>query len=170
LLNGSIHPVTHRTPLGWPWWTGRCKNRRTIMNHPAQSAGSDMMRLAAIAAIEARIEVSATVNDAFLIAAPLDRLDRDIEHMLSIMRRAGERVAGIPVRAECASVVRWPDRFMPERGQESWKLVQEALHTIATKDEHAGENQSGRLLRVARGSRELRDREGHQDSEPAEGA
>jgi DNA polymerase-1 len=34
-----------------------------------------MMRLAAIAATEVGIEVCAPVHDAFLIAAPLERLD-----------------------------------------------------------------------------------------------
>jgi hypothetical protein len=156
LLNGSIRPVTHRTPLGWPWWTGRCTNRRTIMNHPVQSAGSDMMRLAAIAAVEAGIEVCAPVHDAFLIAAPLARLDRDIETMVAIMQKAGTRVAGIPVRAECATIVRYPERFMPERGQETWKLVQQALCSITTEDEHGTADlfadQPGRLFGAARGS------------------
>ena len=147
LLNGSIHPVTHRTPLGWPWWTGRCKNRRTVMNHPAQSAGSDMMRLAAIAAIEAGIEVCAPVHDAFLIAAPLQHLDHDIEHMLAIMQHAGARVASIPVRAECASIVRYPDRFVPERGLETWNLVQQAMRNIG-KEHGELEDQCGRLHRA----------------------
>jgi hypothetical protein len=133
------------------------------MNHPAQSAGSDMMRLAAIAAVEAGIEVCAPVHDAFLIAAPLDRLNHGVEHMLAIMRRAGAQVAGIPVRAECTTVVRYPERFMPERGLETWKLVQQALQSITMENEHGTADlfadQPGRLFGGARGGEKLRGRE-----------
>jgi hypothetical protein len=153
LLNGAILPTVLRTPLGWPWWSGRCKNKRTVMNHPAQSAGSDMMRMAAIAAVEAGIEVCAPVHDAFLIAAPADRLDHDIEAMVAIMQRAGERVAGIPVRAACASVARYPERFVPERGQETWKMVQAALSSITVEAKH--DDQSRGLFDFARGGGEL---------------
>jgi hypothetical protein len=54
-----------------------------------------MMRVAAIAATEAGIEVCAPVHDAFLIAAPLERLDEDVAHMRKIMSHAGEAVCGL---------------------------------------------------------------------------
>jgi hypothetical protein len=40
------------------------------MNWPMQANGAEMMRIAAMAATEAGIEVCAPVHDAFLIAAP----------------------------------------------------------------------------------------------------
>ena len=68
-----------------------------------------MMRIAAIAATEAGIEVCAPVHDAFLIAAPLDRLDDDIAKMRDIMSKAGRAVTGgLDIRTD-AEVVRFPD-------------------------------------------------------------
>jgi hypothetical protein len=88
-----------------------------------QAAGAEMMRIAAIAATEAGIEVCAPVHDAFLIAAPLERLDSDVAEMRALMSRAGRAVTGgLDVRTE-AEVVRWPDRFMDPRGAAMWQRV-----------------------------------------------
>jgi len=39
------------------------------------------------------------------------------------------------VRAACETVVRWPDRFIPDRGQKTWVRVQEILHEIGKTGE-----------------------------------
>jgi len=89
------------------------------------------MRIAAIGATEAGIEVCAPVHDAFLIAAPLERLDADVEQMRSIMSAAGRVVTGgLDIRTD-AKVVRWPDRYMDERGKEMWGRVMAALNNPA---------------------------------------
>jgi DNA polymerase I-like protein with 3'-5' exonuclease and polymerase domains len=101
---------------------------RTLMNWPAQSNGAEMMRLAAIAAIEEGIEVCCPVHDAFVIQAPLHRLDHDIARMQELMTEAGRIVTGgLPVRTD-AVVVRWPDRYMDEdRGRVMWDRVMRLL-------------------------------------------
>jgi DNA polymerase-1 len=82
-----------------------------------------MMRVAAIAATEARLEVCAPVHDAFLIAAPLERLDSDVATMRALMSRAGRAVTGgLDVRTD-AEVVCWPDRFMDPKGAAMWNRV-----------------------------------------------
>jgi hypothetical protein len=111
-----------RTVFGWRRRIGRQPNPRSLMNFPMQANGAEMMRIAAIAATEANIEVAAPIHDAFLIAAPLDRLDADVATMQGMMEKAGEYVAGIPIRTD-AKVVRWPDRYMDERGQAMWDRV-----------------------------------------------
>jgi DNA polymerase-1 len=111
-----------RTVFGWRRRIGRQPNPRSLMNFPMQANGAEMMRIAAIAATEADIEVAAPIHDAFLIAAPLDRLDADVATMQGMMEKAGEYVAGIPIRTD-AKVVRWPDRYMDERGQAMWDRV-----------------------------------------------
>jgi hypothetical protein len=80
-----------------------------------QANGAEMMRLAAIAGTEAGIEICGPIHDAFLIAAPLDRLDADIDMMSTIMRRAGEAVAGIPINVEVEKT-RWPSRMTEVKG------------------------------------------------------
>ena len=67
------------------------------------------------------------VHDAFLIQAPLERLDQDVERMKALMTGAGEAVTGgFPVRTD-ATVVRFPDRYMDEGGQAMWDRVMALL-------------------------------------------
>ncbi len=81
------------------------------------------MRIAAIGGTEAGIEVCAPVHDAFLIAAPLSRLDEDVVAMQEIMSKAGRYVTGgLNIRTD-ADVIRWPDRYMDERGEAMWEKV-----------------------------------------------
>jgi DNA polymerase I len=97
------------------------------MNFPTQANGAKMMR---IAAIEAGIEVCAPVHGAFLIAAPFRRLDEDVSAMRNIMSKAGRAVTGgLDIRTD-AEIVRWPDRYMDERGEAMWNKVTAVLDHI----------------------------------------
>jgi DNA polymerase I len=116
-----------KTVFGWRRRVGPDPNPRSLMNFPMQANGAEMMRVAAIAAVEAGIEVCAPVHDAFLIAAPLDQLDEDVARMREIMTRAGAIVTGgVEVRTD-AQVRRWPDRYMDERGEAMWDKVMALL-------------------------------------------
>ncbi len=118
LLTGAMTSV-----FGWRRRVGREPNPRSLMNWPMQAAGAEMMRIAAIAATEAGLDVCAPVHDAFLMAAPLDRLDADVAEMRTLMSRAGRAVTGgLDVRTD-AEVIRWPDRFMDPRGAAMWQRV-----------------------------------------------
>jgi DNA polymerase-1 len=127
----SAAMLTNRmqTVFGWCRRVGRDANPRSLMNFPMQANGADMLRIAAIAATEAGIQVCAPVHDAFLIAAPLERLEDDITAMRDMMKKAGRAVTGgLDIRTD-AEVVRWPDRYMDERGRAMWKKVVSLLDT-----------------------------------------
>ena len=127
----SAAMLTNRmqTVFGWCRRVGRDANPRSLMNWPMQSHGAEMLRIAAIAATEAGIEVCAPVHDAFLIAAPLERLEDDITAMRDMMKKAGRAVTGgLDIRTD-AEIVRWPDRYMDERGREMWQKVMSLLST-----------------------------------------
>ena len=117
-----------RTVFGWRRRIGRepngqPPNARSLMNFPMQANGAEMMRVAAIAATEAGIEVCAPVHDAFLISAPIGRLDADVVAMREIMSAAGRAVTGgLDIRTD-VEIVRWPDRYMDERGKAMWNRV-----------------------------------------------
>jgi DNA polymerase I len=97
----------------------------SLMNFPMQADGADMMRLAAIAATEAGIEVCAPVHDAFLIAAPLELLDEHVGLMRELMTKASLVVTGnVPIRTD-AKTIRFPDRFVDEEATEMWNLIVE---------------------------------------------
>jgi DNA polymerase I len=112
-----------RTMFGWRRSVGREPNPRSLMNFPMQAGGAEMMRIAAIAATEAGIEVCAPVHDAFLIAAPLDRLDADVAKMRDLMSKAGRAVTGgLDIRTD-AEVVTFPNRYEDGRGKPMWEKV-----------------------------------------------
>jgi DNA polymerase-1 len=112
-----------QTVFGWKRRLIGAEKLTSIMNFPMQANGAEMMRVAAIGGVRAGIEVcAAPVHDAFLIAAPAERLEEDVAAMRAIMSRAGEVVCGVPVRTE-AKLIRFPKRYMEERGVDMWNRV-----------------------------------------------
>jgi hypothetical protein len=99
---------------------------QSIINYPMQSNGSDMMRISAIAATEEGIQVAAPVHDAFLILAPVDRLEHDIARMRAIMESAGTAVTGgMPVFADLKPEMKVlpGGRYRDKRGTKMWDTV-----------------------------------------------
>jgi hypothetical protein len=120
------------TIYGWPIHIGREIKPRSWMNFPMQAHGSEMMRIAAIAATEAGIEVCCPIHDAFLIAAPLARIDEHTAAMREIMEKAGRAITGgLTVRTD-HKIIRPPDRFMDGRGKAMWGRVMTLLERLGT--------------------------------------
>jgi hypothetical protein len=88
-----------------------------------QANAAEMMRLAACLATERGVEVCAPVHDAFLICAPIDRIDEDVGKMRAAMAEASRIVLdGFEIRTD-VNVVRYPDRYMDPRGAVMWTRV-----------------------------------------------
>ena len=135
VINAALLTCEMRTIFGFRLNVGRDANIRQLMNWPMQANGAEMMRIAAIAATEAGIQVCAPVHDAFLICAPLEQLDGKIAEMRSIMLKAGRAVlGGIEVRTD-VNVVKWPDRYQEDAGIAMWETVMRHLnhHGAAAK-------------------------------------
>ena len=83
-----------------------------------QFTGADIMRLSACELTEAGIEVCCPIHDAFLIRFSLSGEAYVIAKATQIMASASERVMckGYACRVE-ADIVRYPDRYMDERGE-----------------------------------------------------
>ena len=86
---------------------------------------------------KAGIEVCAPVHDAFLIAAPVEKINEDTARMRLIMSAAGQAVAGLPIATDVKQVL-YPDRYMDERGVKMWETVQRLL--AALKQRGSGMN------------------------------
>jgi DNA polymerase I len=98
-------------------------NPRTLRNFSMQANGAEMLRLACCLGIERGIEICAPVHDAVLICAPLDRLDTDVAKMREAMAEASRIVlSGFELRTD-VHVVKYPDRYMDERGTVMWDRV-----------------------------------------------
>ena len=101
---------------------------RSMLNFPMQANGAEMMRLAACLATERGIEVCAPVHDAFLICAPLERIEADVAghahcHGRGRARGAGRLPDSRPRQRSCAI----PDRYMDKRGAVMWQRVMRLL-------------------------------------------
>jgi len=102
-------------------------NPRSAGNFFSQANGAEMMRLAAILGTEAGIQICAPMHDAFLIMAPLERLDMDTEAMRGFMGTASELVLeGFRLRTE-AKPFRYPERYTCKKGAEMWEKVMKLL-------------------------------------------
>jgi len=118
---------------GWPLEVHSGTRDGTLMNYPAQSAGSDLMRHAATAAVESGIAVCCSVHDSFKVLAPLESVNRTIKDMDEIMRAAGAAITGsFEIPAETKTPVRSPlrqaDLWTPkDKGFRTWVEIQARL-------------------------------------------
>jgi DNA polymerase I len=118
------------TVYGWKVQVGAESNPRSLANFPAQANGAELLRLACCLATERGIEVCAPVHDAVLIAAPLDRLERDIGAVEDAMREASRIVLnGFELNTDKV-VVRYPERYMDEGGKTMWDKVMALLDQL----------------------------------------
>jgi DNA polymerase-1 len=118
MLTGSLHTV-----FGWRVRVPAVSNERSLRNFPMQANGAEMLRLACCLATEAGIEVCAPVHDAVLICAPLERLEADVARMQEAMREASRIVLNGFELGTDAQIVRYPDRYIDERGAVMWDRV-----------------------------------------------
>ena len=123
MLTGSLN-----TAFGWRVQVPQEANERSLRNFPMQANGAEMLRLACCLATERGIEVCAPVHDAVLICAPLDRLERDVAEMEEAMREASRIVLDGFELGTDALRVRYPDRYMDERGVVMWERVMKLIN------------------------------------------
>jgi DNA polymerase I len=98
-------------------------NERSLRNFPMQANGAEMLRLACCLGTERGIEVCAPVHDAVLICAPLERLEADVVRMQEAMREASRIVLDGFELGTDPQMVRYPNRYMDERGTTMWNRV-----------------------------------------------
>jgi hypothetical protein len=129
VLHGMLHNWLS-TVFGWIVRVGPKPNPRSLRNHPCQANGAEMMRLACSLATERGIPVVAPIHDALLVEASVDSIDDVVTRTQAAMVRASEIVlAGFPLRSD-AKVVRWPNRYMDDRGRGFWDRVMRLLPDV----------------------------------------
>src|SRR5262249_50061859 len=121
-LHGQLHTV-----FGWTIHAGAETNPRMLRNFPMQANGAEMLRLACCLATERGIPVCAPVHDAVLIEARVGELEGTVAAMQSAMAEASRIVlGGFELRSE-AKLIRYPGRYMDDRGVRMWEVVQSIL-------------------------------------------
>jgi len=121
------------TVFGWTIHVGADPNPRFLRNFPMQANGAALLRLACCFAVDRGVTLCAPVHDAVLIEAPLEHLDGAIQTTQHAMAEASRIVLdGFELRTD-AVVVRYPERYADERGQEMWERIQDLLARTETE-------------------------------------
>jgi DNA polymerase I len=111
------------TVLGWHVHVGPDTNPRSLMNFPMQATGADMMRIWCCLGTERGVEICASIHDATLICAPLNRIEEDTAKMRAAMAEASRLVLnGYEIRTDVKRVDH-PHRYMDKRGRKMWRTV-----------------------------------------------
>jgi hypothetical protein len=111
------------TVFGWTVRVGPDANPRSMRNFPCQANGAEMLRLACCLATERGVSVVAPVHDALMVEGPAEAIDEIVARTQEAMAEASAIVLdGLRLRSD-AKIVRWPDRYMDERGREFWGRV-----------------------------------------------
>ncbi|MBL6626028.1 MAG: DNA polymerase I, partial [Alphaproteobacteria bacterium] len=117
------------TCFGWPIQAkaGEVK-ANTFLNWPMQAHGAEMMRIACILAVERGIRLCAPIHDALLIQSPISQIDAEVSRLKACMFEASEAVLGDGRACRVdADIVRYPDRYMDEDGQDMWDRIMRLL-------------------------------------------
>jgi len=123
------------TPLGWKIQLRRDPdpNDRSLLNWPMQSTGADIMRLAACMLTEAGIEVCCPIHDAFLVRFSLAQEIDVIARTTKLMVDASKIVMGGYACRVDTEIVRYPDRYMDERGEVMFGRIMTLLDMLRAK-------------------------------------
>ena len=133
-----------RTVFGWTLRMGADPNLRSLRNFPCQGNGAEMLRLACCLASEQGVQIGATNHDALLVEGPVNSIEEIVAQTQAAMAKASAIVLdGFQLRSD-AKIVRWPDRYMDERGREFWGRV---MTQLSGMPQRAGSSQRARLVR-----------------------
>lgn len=124
------HADLHRklwTVFGWEIDYPHAINPRSARNFPMQGNGSEMLRLACCLATERGVQVCAPIHDAILIEFDLNEEEENVATAEEAMKDASSLVLdGFQLKTD-VKIVRYPDRYMDERGQQMWETVWEIV-------------------------------------------
>jgi DNA polymerase I len=118
------------TPLGWRMPVDSKTSSTSLYNFPMQAACAEIMRLAAVMMVDEGLALCATVHDAVLIEAPIERINSDVEVAKSCWRRASEVVLGGFGLDADSKIVFFPDVYHDDDGEEMWSTLLKILDEL----------------------------------------
>src|SRR5271157_4383352 len=115
------------TLFGWTVRVGSDANPRSLRNFPCQANGAEMLRLACCLATERGVSIVAPIHDAVLVEGLEWEIEDAVAETQAAMAEASAVILdGFRLRSD-AKIVRWPDRYMDDRGREFWSRVMALL-------------------------------------------
>jgi len=127
-----------QTVFGWPIHVGpsadpmKGANARSLANFPCQAHGAEMLRLACCMLVEAGIGLCAPVHDAVVVEGPADTIDEVAAQAREIMAEASRIVLGGFEIGTDFEIVRYPDRYIDEAGEDFWNTVTRLAGPVPT--------------------------------------
>jgi hypothetical protein len=132
-ISDSFEAALQETAFGWSSHISEANEEyRSVGNFFCQANGADMMRLSAIRAVAENIHLCCSIHDAFLIMAPLERIEEDTRRMQEIMAWASGQVLDGPLIRSEARIFRHPRFFnkVKPKAKSMWHKVRQELKTI----------------------------------------
>lgn len=123
VLNEALLGRRLWTTFGWQIHIGDNPNDRSLRNFPMQANGAEILRLTCIQLLADGVKICAPIHDAVLIEAPLSELDAIVKHTQKVMRTASAAVLSGFCLDSDAKLVRYPDRYVDDRGTRMWNAV-----------------------------------------------
>ncbi|MBX9653610.1 DNA polymerase I [bacterium] len=129
ILHGKLWTV-----FGWSIHTGSNLNSRSLANFPMQGNGSEILRLACTMLTESGIKTCAPIHDAVVVEADLAEIEHVVERAQEIMEDASRGVLGGFTINTDVKMICYPNRFVDERGQRMWNLINEISDELDRPD------------------------------------
>jgi hypothetical protein len=132
-ITDSFEDLTQEGVFGWPVHVSdfNCKYKG-VGNFFCQANGAEMMRLAANRTIAEGLCLCCSLHDAFLIMAPIERIEADTRRMQEIMAWASGQVLGGPQLRSEAKVFKHPRFFnkVKKKARSMWHKVRRELKAV----------------------------------------
>jgi hypothetical protein len=127
IATGQLSGVLE-TKFGWKLYVNPLTKILTLGNFLMQANGAEILRLACCFGTENGIKICAPIHDALLIEAPIDQIEGETQTMQEYMDTAAQKVLnGFSIRSE-AKIIKFPDRFVDERGILMWNNVMKLIN------------------------------------------
>ena len=111
------------TTYGWLLKDGQHHKINSLRNWIMQSNGADMMRLATIFLVQEGIEVCMLIHDGIMVQSKIEDAEAVSKKTAELMAEASKLVLnGFELRTDC-KIIKYPDRYMDERGKEFWEKL-----------------------------------------------
>ncbi len=128
MLTGQL-----RTLFGWTVASAPMPTLDLFEISPCRRT-AEMLRLACCLATEPAASWYAPIHDALLVEGPTSDIDTTVRQTKQAMREASEIVLdGFALRTD-AKIVRYPDRYIDERGETMWQTVCQLLEESEGRD------------------------------------
>jgi len=140
MSQGKIDHLIINTPYDEPkyhwFYDTKNANPRSLQNWPKQSGGAEILRLAISLCFDYGIKVLAPIHDALLIEDSIKNIDKSVKLTQECMETASREVLGLTIKTD-VRVIRYPDRYMDERGEKMWNNITDLVKNVNPAEKKA---------------------------------